>query len=45
MIEWVTLHWMCLALSITFLNSGADPGGVHPARAPPKNEKNMIFWR
>jgi hypothetical protein len=30
--------------------SGADPGGgggggAHPARAPPKIEKNMIFWR
>jgi hypothetical protein len=26
--------------------SGADPGGeAHPARAPPKIGKNMIFWR
>ena len=31
--------------------AGADPGGggwgglVHPARAPPKIGKNMIFWR
>ena len=24
-------------------NPGADPGGVHPARAPPKIGKNMIF--
>jgi hypothetical protein len=25
---------------------GADPGGgTHPARAPPKIGKNMIFWR
>jgi hypothetical protein len=24
---------------------GADPGGAHPARAPPKIGKNMIFWR
>jgi hypothetical protein len=23
--------------------SGADPGGAHPARSPPKIEKNMIF--
>ena len=22
---------------------GADPGGAHPARAPPKIGKNMIF--
>ena len=26
-------------------DAGADPGGVHPARAPPKIGKNMIFWR
>jgi hypothetical protein len=26
--------------------SGVDPGGgAHPARAPPKIGKNMIFWR
>ena len=28
--------------------AGADPGGgggAHPARAPPKIGKNMIFWR
>jgi hypothetical protein len=27
--------------------TGADPGGggAHPARAPPKIGKNMIFWR
>jgi hypothetical protein len=24
---------------------GADSGGAHPARAPLKLEKNMIFWR
>jgi hypothetical protein len=24
---------------------GADPGGAHPARAPPKIGNNMIFWR
>ena len=25
---------------------GVDPGGgAHPARAPPKIGKNMIFWR
>jgi hypothetical protein len=25
--------------------AGADPeGGAHPARAPPKIGKNMIFW-
>jgi hypothetical protein len=28
------------------LCAGADPGeGAHPARAPPKIGKNMIFWR
>jgi hypothetical protein len=27
-------------------SAGADPGGgAHPARAPPKIGKNMIFWR
>jgi hypothetical protein len=26
-------------------SAGADPGGAHPARAPLKIEKNMIFWR
>jgi hypothetical protein len=25
--------------------TGADPEGAHPARAPPKIGKNMIFWR
>jgi len=25
--------------------AGADPGGAHPTRAPPKIGKNMIFWR
>ena len=24
---------------------GVDSGGAHPARAPPKIGKNMIFWR
>ena len=26
-------------------HAGADPGGAHPVRAPPKIGKNMIFWR
>jgi hypothetical protein len=26
-------------------STGADSGGVHPERAPPKIGKNMIFWR
>jgi hypothetical protein len=25
--------------------TGAIQGGAHPARAPPKIGKNMIFWR
>jgi hypothetical protein len=29
----------------TWYNAGADQGGEsHPARAPPKIGKNMIFW-
>jgi hypothetical protein len=33
-------------LTITPPMPGADPGGgAHPARAPPKIGKNMIFWR
>ena len=24
---------------------GGSRGGTHPARTPPKIEKNMIFWR
>jgi hypothetical protein len=29
-----------------FIYTGADSGGgAHPARAPPKIRKNMIFWR
>jgi hypothetical protein len=35
---------MCINSFSSF--SGADPGGgaAHPARAPPKIGKNMIFW-
>jgi hypothetical protein len=33
-------------MSCTTFLAGADPGvGAHPARAPPKIGKNMIFWR
>ena len=30
-----------------YVYPGADSGGggAHPARAPPKIRKNMIFWR
>jgi hypothetical protein len=33
------------AIRCTVQSAGADPGGAHPARTPPKIGKNMIFWR
>jgi hypothetical protein len=36
-----------VVLFMMISNAGADPrggGGAHPARAPPKIGKNMIFW-
>jgi hypothetical protein len=39
-------HWILLSiLHLVNVRTGADPGGAHPARAPPKIGKNKIFWR
>ena len=41
------IYFIFFALYFFFqhADAGADPGGAHPARAPPKIGKNMIFWR
>ena len=38
-------HKFVTEATLLQLEPGADPGGAHPARAPPKIGKNMIFCR
>ena len=44
-ILFVSIHHRFVISAIYIYISGADPEWAHPARAPPKIGKNMIFWR
>jgi hypothetical protein len=37
--------WILISISAYDKHQGRIQGGAHPAGAPPKIGKNMIFWR
>jgi hypothetical protein len=40
---YICVHFLCDLDLLNGTITGADSGGAHPARAPPKIGKNMIF--